>query len=84
MCAEIMPKISFEVGACPLMKSCFTNLELLSVQRRAARKSSSSYIEFQWGVKFCVSFFEQGIWAIFFADQIITGTMHALKLWICG
>jgi len=78
-CAEIMPKISFEGIACPLMKSCFTNLELLSVQRYVAQKSSSSYIESQWGEKFCVSFLEQGIWAIFFAEQIFTGTLHALK-----
>ena len=56
LCAEIMPKISFEGTACPLMKPCFTQLELLSVQRYAAQKSSSSYIESQWGVKFCVSF----------------------------
>jgi len=80
----IIPKISFEDIACPLMKSCFTNLELLSVQRYAARKSSSSYIESQWGVQFCVSFLEQGIWAIFFAEHIITGTLHTLTLWICG
>jgi len=50
-----MPKISFEGIACPLMKPSFNHLELLLVQRYVAQKSSSSYIESQWGVKFCVS-----------------------------
>lgn len=49
LCAEIMPKISFEGIACPLMKPCFTHLEVLSVQRYVAQKSSSSYIESSGG-----------------------------------
>jgi hypothetical protein len=70
MCAEIMPKISFEFIACPLMKPCFTQLELLSVQRYAAQKSSSSYIHRipVWGEVLCLTC-EQGIWATFFCRK---------------
>jgi len=78
-----MSEISFEGIACPLVKPCFIHLELLSVQRYEAQKSSSSHIESQWGVKFCISFVSKA-YGLFFAEQIITGTLHALTLWICG